>query len=477
MGAIEPKGNWKATTLDYDFVRSLSADRCLYCLSKQQAQILQNALTLYRYATRWYSPSDDTLDTDWIERTIDQVLGELMTDHCDIDTILTEIQNDITTINTNITTINTNLTVVNNNLTEIQIENKTIITNNTTINVALTLPSNTFTSDATDYTYTDIYVRYNAFCLAVLDWIYEVCYALIRANDPGYSLSGIVGQMNAYAQTLVNNAFAVLLGTVPGFITIADMEAAWSDTAAVNDVACAMITALQNQQATYASFKNALLTYTPPAYPDNRYILKQMIAQELFYQNAFPFFVTVLQQATAYEKTLNPTAFVCSACAVLPDYGCVIPYTWDLSAGAKNPWLIRRGVYQPGVGIVGTTVPGDTNTAVEMYLQFPTPCSAILGHNIRITRAKTPVGGNSWASAFYYLNAGVLTRYNTSTQTQTNTYPTPDVATIAIPTPPGGNSPIAILIYTDTPYESAINAGGSSSTCLATNISKIEFIT
>src|SRR5262245_7852187 len=86
-------GRYKGILFNYDAVREESEDRCLFCLTKQQVAYLLASLEPARWKTRWYSPTDQEIDTDWLDAVFSALEVELMTDHCNIDEVLTEINN------------------------------------------------------------------------------------------------------------------------------------------------------------------------------------------------------------------------------------------------------------------------------------------------------------------------------------------------------------------------------------------------
>jgi len=103
----------KSQLFDYDFVTGESEDKCLFCLSGQQVAYLLASLEPARWKTRWYSPTDQEIDTDWLDAVFSELEVELMTDHCDLETMLTTINDTLTTINNNLNIVVTNTTIIN----------------------------------------------------------------------------------------------------------------------------------------------------------------------------------------------------------------------------------------------------------------------------------------------------------------------------------------------------------------------------
>lgn len=96
MGGLNdnPKGHYRLIQADYDLVRAQSTNTCLYCLSFQQVAFLLAILPPGAWKTRWFSLIGTPIEQDWLDAFISNLETELMTDHCDIDTLLTQIKND-----------------------------------------------------------------------------------------------------------------------------------------------------------------------------------------------------------------------------------------------------------------------------------------------------------------------------------------------------------------------------------------------
>jgi len=325
----------------------------------------------------------------------------------------------------------------------------TNITNNTIITLNIGIPDQTFSSDSGDTTLTENYARYNALCSAIVNWIYAEGYAVMSAlNAPATDLSTIAAYIDAWANSLQYSMTGFL-----GSYIIADVYAALNDTTAVNDLACVMIGNLANLAPTSYSFTAALNGYTPPAYPDHHKILYDTLVIAINDLNGWQTLASILEPAYQDALAANPTSFDCPPCGAVSAF-CGIPQTWDFTLGNKLPWLFQRGILQPGVGLVGQQIPGDLQFGLDMSIYFATPCTSIATHNIEIGHAHKVATGNAWTAEFYYLLAGVETRYNQSNRSQVAAWPTIDVDSFAIPTPPGGLTVgiERIRFYTNTPY-------------------------
>jgi len=546
----------KAILFDYDFLNFADYgpdDTCLYCLTNKQVQIILALLPYVGWKTRWFSPTETTIDTDLIEGIEGDLAARLMSDVCTeimdkltaldekldtviskedtinekLDTVISkedtiiaksdalhglmeadtaaleghlvaqdvllgglltemtgiiepsiallaaalagvasdvvEIGDDVDNIETVITDADDGLVEVSQDVDDIELvvaklkNSITNITNNTIITLNVGVPDQTFSTSSGDTTLTAQYARYNALCSAITNWIYAEVYAVLTDLDAdATTLDAVLVQIDAFA-----NSVTYALDGSGATYSIADIYAAVSDTSAVNDIACAMITFLQDLTPTAYNFSAALSAYTAPALPDPRKILYDTLQIALARLNAWQVFSTMFDPAYQDQIALNPTGYDCPPCGTFPDF-CGIPQNWDFTLGQKTPWLIQRGILQPGVGIVGQQIPGDLNFGIDMSIYWPTPCTAILSHNIEVGHAHLTNAGNAWTIEWYYLLAGVETRYNQSNRSQVAAWPTVDADSLGIVNPPGGAGIYRIRFYTNTAYYANATSQASS---------------
>jgi len=448
MGDIEPVGKWKSISLDYDFIRSISADKCLYCLSAQQAQILLSIVELWRYKTRWYSEIGTALDTDWIEAAIDKISEELMVDHCDIDATLTAIENNITTINNNITTVNNNLTVLETNVTNITVQNNLTVINNFTANFT------TYTTNNTDTGLTAIYARYNAFCEGIIDWIKSECY-IVLANI-GASPTMLQAVYSIIAGGLGPIAGLLFHGN-PGAYTPTQIYTALTSLPDQYAVACYMVTYLANLPVTQANFQTALAGFTPAN--SNQTVIWVTLQAALLYGDAFAAFASNMQNEFQLALATNPTDFYCVACT--PPSFCAFPQTWDFRIPQLLPWVINRGTLTVGQGIIGIPQ-NEAAYTFDVSIYYPTPCTTIIGRAFKFLERHLPATAGSVNNlTFWYLLAGVPTVYNTqSLSNNTLAWPAYNatLSFFTIPAPPGGAGVYRIRLRGNTPiYGNTVN--------------------
>jgi hypothetical protein len=506
---ITPRTRGKVAQTDYDFWLTQSEDRCLYCLSKRQIAIILASLPMSEWRTRWFSEIGTEPDMDLIQATIAELETELMTDHCDLDAAITDIQNNITTINNNVLTINTNITTINENVTNIDasltvidnsitninteikiIQDNQYITNiyNNITNINIALNYSSYTVNSLDTTNEEAIARFNAFCYAMVDW---VCCACARYGEIfDYSVEDYLHVLALVETAITTFEPFVAIAGMPKNADLIDIigetraEAALTE-AAVNEIACAMATYLQYKEPTQATFILALDDWVaanptpipPPPAPDgwtDAQVIGAMCHAALVINGAFEAWASIADYWFQKILATHPTEYICLPCAV-PLSFCSIPQTWDFTALNLPPWTINRGVLTEGEGVVGTTIPGDTNASVEVNIYFPTPCTALAGHHIEITHAHLSNVGNSFVIQYWYLLAGVPTLYNSSSRAQVLAWPQDDVDSLIIPNPPGSVGIYRIRFACLTTY--APVTGLSTSVSSASAIRKIRFLT
>lgn len=71
--------DWKAVTWDQDWIKSFSEDAyCTYNLNEQEVQALLTTLEIMGWRTRWYSPTNQPIDIQWIHELTDGIADKLM---------------------------------------------------------------------------------------------------------------------------------------------------------------------------------------------------------------------------------------------------------------------------------------------------------------------------------------------------------------------------------------------------------------
>jgi peptidoglycan hydrolase CwlO-like protein len=460
----------KAILFDYDFITELpdGDDRCLYCLSAKEVQLILTLAEYIGWERRWLSPSGATISKDVIDALQGSLIEELMTDHCDIDTLLTDIKDqvdaikadtntikgdtsslkaDMTIVKTNLTTIkaNTDLlelhllaqdtaigliatdltalsaavaldsaaiagiaslltttssevhdvhvqvdeidedvdaieTTVNSTATEVtetgadvdniellvtKMKQQVTYQNTTvTINNVLNVYSS-FASQNASASNTEVFARYNAFCQGIMDWIYGETAVVQEA------IGASVSDVAAILAFLVSGGASIGMTSYgPAGQTSAAIQTAITSLTDVQAVACYMITYLQNKPLTYASFKGSLTSFAPAN--SNQTVLQAVLLDALAHYDAFSAYVGNIDAEYQIALSTSPTYFDCAACGVSAAACLAVTTTWNFDQGDKFPWIITRGKYLPGVGIIGMPLDGDgTNVGIDMYLPMP----------------------------------------------------------------------------------------------------------
>lgn len=398
--------------------------------------------------------------------TILSDVGEIGADVDNIETVITDPVDGLAEVSQDVDSIELTIAKIKNQTT--------IINNNTLITVNFGLPDQTFSSDSTDVTAMQGYARYNALCQAVLDFILIEGWNMIDIlNGTTADLNTVAALIAAQVQDLI---YAVQLNSSVVY-SASTVTGAMTDSAAVNDVACAMISYLANLSPTPGNFAAALSAYTPPALPDNRKIIYDTLQIALGALNGFQVFSAQLQPEYDAALAAQPTGYVCPPCSTVPG-GCVVPATYDFSLGQKAPWLIQRGVLQPGTGVVGGYIPGDTNSGWDVSLIFPSGCAALSGKGLKFTAAHLPSGalGNTHTLEVWDMPVGGGTPVKVATSSVGQapiTWPNPtQSARFALPVIAAGRIMYMVRLYVNTAYY----ANATSSPCTASVLKAIDIV-
>jgi len=334
-----------------------------------------------------------------------------------------EIGDDVDNIETVITDADDGLVEVSQDVDDIELvvaklkNSVTNITNITNITLSVGVPDLTFTSATQDTTQTEIYARYNALCENVISWILIEGYAVMDLlNASPSDLATLAATIDAWA---INFNYGILGHA--GAYTAATIFAAFSDSTAVDTVACAMIDYLKDLTPNAANFSAALSAYTPPGGVTNEGIIYDTLVLALADLNAWQVFAGMMQASFDAALAANPTGYICPACITVPGGLGVYGFT----NGSKQGWLIVNGKMTKGLGIesVNTWVPASAAYHALAKVEFPMDGSIAVAH-IKVTVAddNNPEGrGTTGANrqsftAMTYLVAGVPTRFESGAQ-------------------------------------------------------------
>lgn len=83
---VNSKRNWKAQTFPFDHYIPDETEECLYCLTDKQAELLRGIIEPVGWKTRWYSETNQTVETDTVEKFRDEIIRRLMMSCCGNET-------------------------------------------------------------------------------------------------------------------------------------------------------------------------------------------------------------------------------------------------------------------------------------------------------------------------------------------------------------------------------------------------------
>ena len=266
-----------------------------------------------------------------------------------------------------------------------------------TINNVLNVYSS-FASQVNSASNTEVFARYNAFCQGIMDWIYG------EAATVQEAIGASVSDVAAILAFLVSGGASIGMTSYgPAGQTVTAIQTAITSLTDVQAVACYMITYLQNKPLTYASFKGSLTSFTPSG--TNQTVLKAVLLDALAHYDAFSAYVGNIDAEYQIALSTSPTYFDCAACGVSAAACLAVTTTWNFDQGDKFPWIITRGKYVPGVGILGMPLDGDgANVGIDMYLPMPggAGCTG---------QTKWEFTGKRLSSAYASQNNSILVHY------------------------------------------------------------------
>ena len=273
--------------------------------------------------------------------------------HVQVDEIDEDVDSIETTVNASATEITeTGQDVDNIELLVTKMKQQVTYQNTTvTINNVLNVYSS-FASQNASASNTEVFARYNAFCQGIMDWIYG------EAATVQEAIGASVSDVAAILAFLVSGGASIGMTSYgPAGQTVAAIQTAITSLTDVQAVACYMITYLQNKPLTYASFKGSLTSFTPSG--TNQTVLKAVLLDALAHYDAFSAYVGNIDAEYQIALSTSPTYFDCAACGVSAAACLAVTTTWNFDQGDKFPWIITRGKYVPGVGILGMPLDGD----------------------------------------------------------------------------------------------------------------------
>jgi len=235
------------------------------------------------------------------------------------------------------------------------------------------IPDKTWTIKSGETEMTAQYARWCALVRVSQKWVDSTLYRVIYQIDSGStSLASLWGDLAAIGGYLVGTIFAASIFSPPPSIT--DLETAAADSAARFTVACDLARALSETGVDFDSWLAAINTLSYTAATDEDLIaslLQSIAGADIVLKSNYAAWLSGLPEAFQNIYATLPTSYDCGGCFPF-DLG--VDQVWHLTVGQKLPWLITRGLYVPGTGIVGTEIPGDgSNVGCEFWISFPAP--------------------------------------------------------------------------------------------------------
>lgn len=224
-------------------------------------------------------------------------------------------------------------------------------------------PEITFTNNDGEQTSDEAGLRATALCLAVRQYVNQSMYdayqlVLSRAQEPADA---------AAAQFLLNGIIAYIVGIVVLFLdaakTVADILDALNDSDAMDDVVCALYSALNGREISQAEFTAAINGLAVAG--EHQATIVEILQLNAAHDSNWHYMLDLM--GASYNAAQAGAAGDCCQ----PDWSCE---GWvDLRAGVPPGVNILAGTWVPGVGVTPTHDDGVNKIAVVEYV-LPEPC-------------------------------------------------------------------------------------------------------
>jgi len=496
----------KFTRSDYDFVLEAPDRSCLFCLSDAQRRALLPLLETMGWKTRWFSQSGATISQDYIVSLRDALIGELMTDHCDVNGLLVDIgtkldtlQTDLTALTATVDEMETDVDHIEDIVTEIDTDADEILSaitaldTSTTVNIfdfsiinnyqdnlqlqiilaslaapPVGLPDKIW-ANKNDGTTKSYFAAYCTLTALAKRWIRTCLYRYIYLLDATNSaLPAIYVDLVTAGGYMTGGIF--LAGAIAGAPpTVSQAITAINDTTAVDTVTCDLAAALANRTLDYAGWKAAVLSLAYTSGTDAywlNYVVQGVALLDDALQANYASFITAYLPEYAVQFALNPN----SACCAPVFCGA---HQWDFTNLDLLPIVINRGKVVSGVGIVGVATDFDPNsTGMDISIYYPTSC-AFVNTSFRIKYAfnslPANVSNNKTFFEAYELVAGVETLYASNYILNSSwppvAVPAPGLAAGSFTINGTGHVTSRIRVCSNTPYYGHGGAVQTNSIC------------
>lgn len=277
------------------------------------------------------------------------------------------------------------------------------------------LPDSTYGIDSADSTGPTQYARWWALENACLRWIKTILYRVTATYDPtSVNLTQLFNDLVAAGGVVIGAVLRPSLGGL-GY-TIAQVQTAALDVPAAINVACTLANILYNQPANHLSLTTALTALGGMfTVGSDEYIISAVIfaadqadlltGSEYNYNSLLSILWVTWQK---YNLTANSWTTP-DGCTLNQVGACpVAPYVQDFTLG-KGDWIIHRGRWVPGVGIVGTTHPQDPyNYCYDVELLLPTGGCGYFTRSWKTTSQSFPGGNTLWRMEYYLSPGGAV---------------------------------------------------------------------
>lgn len=386
MGGITDKSRprGKLSQSDYDDVFAKSADKCLYCLTRQQADFLLSIVYMGRWKTRWFSDLDTPIDTDLLDAFISDLELSLMTDNCGIADQITALQECCANLQYQLTQIEGQMCVSQDMAMNFYRQNL--------VNQGQApFPDTTFSSDTNLPDQTGLYATANGLCQAIYRYIKSILADYLTKAE--VSVAIIAG-----GAALINPILGAIAGTVGGLL-LADLIDSAGDQTAIDDVACCMYTALRDKAVTFENFFSCLADCGFSA-PDHNATIAGVIGGSVHDYANYVAFVSVLKTETNKALAESPTAYpVCGS--------CTCGDTIDFTLGQRGDWEIYMGTMDGVEGIKSVDNTDNAfsshHTSVRLVRHFDPPCPHINSVDIYYKQSSNAEGRTTTgANTIYY---------------------------------------------------------------------------
>jgi len=310
-----------ATLSDYDYIRSLSEDKCLFCLTEQQATFILGLLYSARSTNRWFSAG--AMDNDWLDSFFSELRTELMTDNCNIAAQIQSLADCCANLTYQLKVIEDNMCV--SQAMALNFYRAGVVAAGQTA-----FPDTTFSNDTSITDQQGLYAAAGGLCATIYRYITSVLADQLTRD-------ALTVGLIAGGAGVINPILGVIAAGI-GSAALADFALAVADQSAIDDVACCMYKALRDAEPTFDNWKTCL-DDCGFSFPDNNATLAGAVGLSLNDEANYLSFVSTLKNETSKALADNPDAYpTCGSCTCTD----VVDFTngemgdWELVVGTRD---------------------------------------------------------------------------------------------------------------------------------------------